>query len=138
MHTQSNKCLKRILLTVKNPTPICAPFGSKSYTFLSCVLCVTSCSCPYKSTLDTVSILNPQLQHPLDKGHCFHFHTRTHTHSHTHTMAHTHTHTLTDTMPGRAATLAICFMPGRKPPNPRLLQDCFSSSNISFSSRSLT
>ena len=33
-HTQSNnktKCFKQILLTVKNPTPICAPFGTKSY-----------------------------------------------------------------------------------------------------------
>ena len=30
---QQDKCFKRILLTVKNPTPICAPFGTKSYIF---------------------------------------------------------------------------------------------------------
>ena len=37
MHTQSNnktKCLKWILLTVKNPTSICTPFGSKSYVYI--------------------------------------------------------------------------------------------------------
>jgi hypothetical protein len=41
-------------------------------------------------------------------------------------------------MPGNAATLAICFIPGRNPPIPPNLVEHSSSSNINFSKWLLT
>ena len=45
---------------------------------------------------------------------------------------------LTPTMPGRAATLAICLTPGRKPPNAPGRHEFFNSSNINLSKWSFT
>ena len=45
---------------------------------------------------------------------------------------------LTPTMPGSAATLAICLTPGRKPPNAPGRHEFFNSSNINLSKWSFT
>ena len=46
-HTQSNnktKCFKQILLTVKNPTPICGPFDTKSYIYFYMYIIIWGCT----------------------------------------------------------------------------------------------